>query len=154
MKWRHWRILAAGLICLAASAGHQAGAQSAFGTATPKGMDPKALEDSTPNATGTLNLRDRNNPDVIIATTTDALKAGRLDRGRQALALAARAGAYLQKMQYDMAIADFDGALEIDPKLADAYNGRGAAHQFQGKYDLAVDDYTHAIMLDPRLGSW
>ena len=127
-------ILAAGLMCLAGHAGESA-AQNVFGPGAQKGLDPafelpdKALQDSIPNA---ATQRDRNDPDVIIVMTTTALQSGSLNRARQALALADRGGAHLQKMQYEEAIADLNQALEINPGLSTAYNVRGAAYQFQG----------------------
>jgi tetratricopeptide (TPR) repeat protein len=153
MKRLRRRILTAALICLAVSAGEST-AQNVAAPRDRNGLDPafeltdKALQEGSPNA---ASQRDRNDPDVIIALTTNALRGGRLDQPRQALALADRGGAYLRKMQYDLAIADLTQAIEIDPSLSAAFNARGAAYQFQGKYDLATDDYSHAIMLDARV---
>ena len=151
---RPWQgILTAGLIWLAGSAGESA-AQSAFGPGGPKTQDPafelndKALGDSVPS---TATQRDRTNPDTILVLTTEALRSGRLDAARQALALSDRGGAFLQKMQYDEAIADLKQALAINPGLSSAFNIRAAVYQFQGKYDLAIDDYTRAFMLDPQV---
>ena len=146
-------LLTAGLMCLAGGVAEST-AQTVFGPGAQKGLDPafeltdKALQESTPN---TATQRDRADPDVIIVMTTTALQSGGLDQARQALALADRGGAHLQKMQYEEAIADLKSAVEINPGLPTAYNVREAAKQFQGKYELATEDYTRAIMLDPQV---
>jgi len=51
------------------------------------------------------------------------------------------------------AIADYDKAIELDPKLAAAYNGRGNAWYVKREYDQAIADYDKAIELDPKLAA-
>ena len=51
------------------------------------------------------------------------------------------------------AIADYDRALELDPKSAQAHNNRGAARQAKGEIDSAMADYNKAIELDPKLAN-
>jgi tetratricopeptide (TPR) repeat protein len=51
-----------------------------------------------------------------------------------------RAQAYSWSGQYDLAVKDYDAALGIDPKDADALYGRGWAFQNMQKHDLAVAD--------------
>ena len=58
----------------------------------------------------------------------------------------------LNKRDYDGAIADFNSALELDPKYALAYNYRGDAKQNKGDLDGAIADYNRAIELDPKNG--
>ncbi|UCD32602.1 MAG: tetratricopeptide repeat protein, partial [Desulfobacterales bacterium] len=43
----------------------------------------------------------------------------------------------------------FTKALELDPRLADAYEKRGIHFYFQGKYDRVIEDYTEYIRLVP-----
>lgn len=50
----------------------------------------------------------------------------------------------------DKAIADFDRALRINPRLADAYNNRGNVWQAKGDLDKALTDFDQAIKLNPR----
>jgi len=45
----------------------------------------------------------------------------------------------------------YTNAIELDPKLADAYLGRGIAFFQFHLYYGAIDDYTKAIELDPKL---
>ena len=52
--------------------------------------------------------------------------------------------------QYDKAIADYTRAIELDPKLADAYYNRGVDCGKLKQYDKAIGDYTKAIELDPK----
>ncbi|MCZ6701547.1 MAG: tetratricopeptide repeat protein [Ignavibacteria bacterium] len=58
---------------------------------------------------------------------------------------------YIAKGQYNQAISDFNRALEINPKYAEAYNERGVVYDDKGQYDLAISDYTKAIEINPKL---
>jgi tetratricopeptide (TPR) repeat protein len=55
-----------------------------------------------------------------------------------------------RKGDYDRAIADFNKAIELDPKDAIAYGGRGFAYSSKADYDRAIADLTKAIELDPK----
>ena len=59
---------------------------------------------------------------------------------------------YLDK-NYGAAIADFDKAIDLDPKFASAYNGRGASKDNLGEYEAAIADYDKAIKLNPEFVS-
>ena len=50
-----------------------------------------------------------------------------------------------KKGDYDRAIADYNKALELDPKDATAYNNRGYAYRQKGDYDKAIADYDKAL---------
>ncbi len=67
---------------------------------------------------------------VFILNTRPEVKA------KKQLALA---GQYLEEMQYDMAIASYMQAIEIDAKNVDAYAGIADAYTSQGKIDEAID---------------
>jgi len=54
------------------------------------------------------------------------------------------------KGDLDGAIADYNHAIEIDPKLSAAYVERGYVKQDKGDLDGAIADYTRAIELDPN----
>ena len=58
---------------------------------------------------------------------------------------------YLSEGNYEEAIIAFTAAIEIDPKRAEAYVGRGDAYVAQEEYALAEEDYLAAIQLDELL---
>lgn len=61
--------------------------------------------------------------------------------------------ARLNRKQYDDALADFEQALKLDPKLAAAYDGRGQVYAAQEKFVDAHEDFSKAIELNPKLPS-
>jgi len=73
------------------------------------------------------------------------------DAKRIARSHAQRGEAYRKKQQFDRAIADFDSALELDPKYAWAMGSRGQTYRQKGEFDRAIVDLTKAIELDPKL---
>src|SRR4030095_679139 len=50
----------------------------------------------------------------------------------------------------DGALADYDKALALEPRLADAYNNRANIKLQKGDLDGAIGDYSKAIELKPR----
>ena len=46
-------------------------------------------------------------------------------------------------------IEDYDNALKLNPRIADAYNNRGVAKKHLGKFTEAIADYDRAILLKP-----
>jgi tetratricopeptide (TPR) repeat protein len=56
---------------------------------------------------------------------------------------------YHHQGDYLGAIVDFDGAIDIDPQFALAYNNLGAVFIDLGDYDQAIVDCTKAIELEP-----
>ena len=53
--------------------------------------------------------------------------------------------------QYQMALADLNQAIQINPQYTVAYNNRGVAYFDLGQYEQAIADYDRAIQLDPQL---
>ena len=51
---------------------------------------------------------------------------------------------------FDGAIADYNKAIEIDPRHALAYNNRGLARGVKGDLDGAIADYNKTIEIDPH----
>ena len=66
-----------------------------------------------------------------------------------AAAYAERATQHLTNGAYDLAIADFDTALQLDPRPESYYN-RGLAFFSKNDIDKAIADWNTAINLDPR----
>jgi tetratricopeptide (TPR) repeat protein len=67
-----------------------------------------------------------------------------------AVAYGNRGAAYYNQGQHDLAIADLDEAIRLDPKLATAYGIRGFAYNSKGQRDRAIADLDEAIRLDPN----
>lgn len=61
-----------------------------------------------------------------------------------------RGFAYLQSRRYVEALRDFNQAIAINARDADAYMGRGALLSRTGKNDEALIDFDRAIEIDPR----
>jgi tetratricopeptide (TPR) repeat protein len=76
----------------------------------------------------------------------DNAKTEKADRIK---ALIARATAYERKNMIDRAITDYDGALRLDPALADVHNARGELWRKKGDLPKAVIDFAAAIRLNP-----
>ena len=57
---------------------------------------------------------------------------------------------YLEQGKYEQAIGNFNKAIELNPKYANAYYNRGVAYYSKGEYDKAIADYTKAIELNPK----
>ena len=55
--------------------------------------------------------------------------------------------AYIWKKQYDLAVADFNKAIELDPKNGKAYNNRAIVYSYQGETDKARQDLQKAQSL-------
>jgi tetratricopeptide (TPR) repeat protein len=60
-----------------------------------------------------------------------------------------RANAYMDKKDYEKAIADYTSAIELEPNNAIRYWGRGDAYQSKGDNEKAIADFTTAIKLKP-----
>ena len=56
-----------------------------------------------------------------------------------------RGTAYLSRGLLDLAIADFDWAIQRNPKDAEPYNNRGNAYMRKEQYERALKDYARAI---------
>lgn len=54
---------------------------------------------------------------------------------------------YGEKGEHDLAIKDFDKAIDLKPDYDSAYNNRGAVYRSKGEYDLAIEDCNKAIQL-------
>jgi len=50
----------------------------------------------------------------------------------------------------DLAISDFNKAIEINPNFIEAYSNRGTVYGKLGKTDLAIFDFNKAIKINPN----
>jgi tetratricopeptide (TPR) repeat protein len=76
----------------------------------------------------------------VLALAPDRLVSVQLLRGQ----------AYAHKGRYDLAIADYDREIALNPKLAVAYTSRGAARGMSGDQDRAIADYDTAVALNAK----
>ena len=60
--------------------------------------------------------------------------------------------AWLQQGKFERARDAFHGALDKDPKRAEAYNGLGVTFYARGDYDEALAWYKKSLEADPRFG--
>jgi TonB family protein len=61
-----------------------------------------------------------------------------------------RADENSSKGEYDLAVSDYNKAIELNPKDPAAYLNRGRVYSDRKSYDLAILDYDKTIELDPK----
>ena len=57
---------------------------------------------------------------------------------------------YLDDQDLDKALVAFSQAIRIDPKFAQAHNGRGVTYALMGQPERALADCCEAIRLEPE----
>lgn len=87
--------------------------------------------------------------DENIAGCTTIIESGRESQEILYSVYVTRGYAYSGKRQYDLAIADFTRAIQLNSDLASTYVDRGMSYTLNGQYDLAIADYNRAIQLKP-----
>jgi len=90
------------------------------------------------------------NAETKIGTCTRVIEDPATIPSVRAMAYRDRGVAYANKGLRELAIADFDEVLKIDPKNAGALNGRGRANLLKGQYDRAIADFTEELRLLPN----
>ena len=80
---------------------------------------------------------------------TAVIKAGLEMPHNLAIAFNNRGNVHVNLKDYDRAVADYDRAIELNPKYAVAFNNRGFAYRSKGRYDRAIQDYDRAIEISP-----
>jgi serine/threonine protein kinase/Tfp pilus assembly protein PilF len=94
--------------------------------------------------------------EMLVAAIDDfthalATSTGDVDQQELAVLRARRGWAYLLPSP-ELASVDFEEAVRLDPKSADAYNGRGFARAALGDYQSAVRDAEQAVQLHAHAG--
>jgi tetratricopeptide (TPR) repeat protein len=60
-----------------------------------------------------------------------------------------RANLYAELSQFDKAIADYNRALELEPRNVPARYSRGNAYGKQGRHEQAIADYNALLAINP-----
>lgn len=95
------------------------------------------------------------NPQLAIQVCTRAIEFLSLERPDLAKAYYSRGTEWASQGNFDRAIADYNMAIELDPKLASAYYNRALAWSARGESDRALADYDAALKLSPRdISAW
>ena len=89
------------------------------------------------------------NPEQVIAGCSAVIARGTVDPKDLATAHKNRANAYDDRGEYDLAFADYEQAVLINPQDADAFNSRGTTYTAFGNYERAIQDFDQAIKLNP-----
>jgi lipoprotein NlpI len=88
--------------------------------------------------------------DERIASCAAVIDLGKYGSKGAVSAYLNRAKAYVEKSEFDRAIADYNEVIKLFPKNMYAYYGRGFAYYKQGEFDHAIADFTEVIELNPR----
>ena len=89
-------------------------------------------------------------PQRMIKDCTRLIEFAGLERTELAQAYFTRGTQWALMSNHDRAVADFNMALELDPKLVGAYYNRALALSEKGDHASAVSDYGMALKLSPR----
>jgi lipoprotein NlpI len=93
------------------------------------------------------------NPDLAILHCTRAIESGKYSGDALHRLHLGRGAEWSAKGAHDRAITDYDAAIKLNPKSAEAYHNRGSAWANKGDPERAIADYDAAIRLDPAESS-
>jgi tetratricopeptide (TPR) repeat protein len=90
-------------------------------------------------------------PDRMISACTAIIQSGRLAEKPQALAFTydARAKAFSQYRQFDLALSDFDRAVALHPNDRDVLFNRAVTFERKGDFDSAIQDLNDVLRSKP-----
>ncbi|HEU4379903.1 MAG TPA: tetratricopeptide repeat protein [Hyphomicrobiaceae bacterium] len=106
-------------------------------------------------ATNDADRRDcsgESSPDRKIAACTRVLGDAKSAPALRVIAYRNRGITYNKKALHELATADFDEALKLDPKDLVTLAARGNAYSQRGMYDPALADLAEILRLNPRAG--
>lgn len=89
------------------------------------------------------------NPDRAVESCTKAINTKVLTSYELVHSLNSRAWAYSRNGDYDLAVQDYDRAIQLKPDYAEAFYGRGLVYYAKKEFDSAIQDYSQAIQLKP-----
>src|SRR5215210_3219371 len=90
------------------------------------------------------------NQALAIEACTRAIEFGSLDRAELAKAYYSRGTEWANQGNHERALADFELALQLDPKFAAAYYNRALSWSAKGESDRAISDYDAALKMAPN----
>jgi tetratricopeptide (TPR) repeat protein len=96
------------------------------------------------------NCATEHTADAKIAACTRVIEDQATPATVRTMAFRDRGVAYANKGLQELAGADFDEAIKIDPNDITALNGRGRANLARGQYDRAIADFTEELRLLPN----
>ncbi len=112
-----------------------------------------------------ISWREKGDPDKAILDFSEALRLGMLTGDvlqfgskdpeavrhwdQVAHARYQRGTAYVTKTEYDLALADFNESIRLNPKEARTFVSRGGIYLFRQDYKRAIADFDEGIKLDP-----
>ena len=85
--------------------------------------------------------------DLVIEGCSEIIEEGQQAPAILSLAHNNRGVAYKVKGEYDLALKDYDQAIQLNPNAASHYNNRGIIYRLKHDYDRAIADYDEAIWL-------
>jgi tetratricopeptide (TPR) repeat protein len=90
-------------------------------------------------------------PDRMISACTAIIQSGRLAEKPEALAFTydARAKAFSQYRQFDLALSDFDRAVALHPNDKDVLFNRAVTFERKGDFDSAMQDLNEVLRSKP-----
>ena len=122
---------------------HRASSTAPSRTLTRRSSSIRNMRSPTPTAASPWSPR-------ATSTAPSRTSTRRSSSIRKCRSVLRRGIAWKAKGDFDRAIADFDQAIELDPKYCSAYFNRGIAWASKGDFDRAIADYDQAIRLDPK----
>jgi tetratricopeptide (TPR) repeat protein len=87
---------------------------------------------------------------AIVGCTQVLARGNRESKSNQAIANYNRGVSYRNKGDNEKALADYERALKLNPKYANAYNGRANIKAELGDLDGALSDYNRALKFEPK----
>lgn len=107
------------------------------------------LDKATDMEKGVAKEKKNTNPMKDIEYLTKMIK----EQPQSALAYNNRGTAYHSLKQHELAIEDYNKAINLKKDYADAYNNRGASYYSLGKHQQAIEDFNKAISLKQNFAS-
>ena len=116
------------------------------------GIDKTSLYDDFVGFAARNKPEEKITLDEIIETTTKMISSARSDDDKELLASSydTRAITWIEKGNFDKALADFNKVVELYPKNALAYINRGSLRLDRDEIGKALEDFNQAIELAPR----